>query len=145
MSESAPGSVGFIGLGQIGAGLAANLHAWPGGLVVCDVVEAATAPFAEKGAAVAATPADVARAERAARVACLFMLLPQLIVIALLMSWQLNLSACAVAVVVVAQLLCMKRLLSDPKRLAPWYNATGVSLYVLGMMGAALGLGGWLT
>ena len=89
-------------------------------------------------------PAQLGR-ERAARVACLFMLLPQLIVIALLMSWQLNLSACAVAVVVVAQLLCMKRLLSDPKRFAPWYNATGVSLYVLGMMSAALGLGGWLT
>ena len=89
-------------------------------------------------------PAQLGR-ERAARVACLFMLLPQLIVIALLMSWQLNLSSCAVAVVVVAQLLCMKRLLSDPKRFAPWYNATGVSLYVLGMMSAALGLGGWLT
>jgi chlorophyll synthase len=39
----------------------------------------------------------------------------------------------------------MKRLLSDPRRLAPWYNATGVSLYVLGMMSAAIGLGGWLT
>ena len=89
-------------------------------------------------------PAQLGR-ERAARVACLFMLLPQLIVIALLMSWQLNISAGAVAIVVVAQLLCMKRLLSDPERLAPWYNATGVSLYVLGMMSAALGLGGWLT
>lgn len=62
MSASGLGPAGFIGLGQIGAGLAANLHAWPDGLVVCDVVEAATAPFAEKGATVAATPADVARA-----------------------------------------------------------------------------------
>ena len=62
MSASGLGPAGFIGLGQIGAGLAGNLHAWPGGLVVCDVVEAATAPFAEKGATVAATPADVARA-----------------------------------------------------------------------------------
>ena len=74
----------------------------------------------------------------------LFMLLPQLGHCTAL-SWQLNLSAGIVAAVVVAQLLCMKRLLSDPKRLAPWYNATGVSLYVLGMMSAALGLGGWLT
>ena len=94
--------------------------------------------------AIRSLPAQLGR-ERAARVACLFMLLPQLIVIALLMSWQLNLSAGIVAAVVVAQLLCMKRLLSDPKHLAPWYNATGVSLYVLGMMSAALGLGGWLT
>ncbi|MDA9711290.1 chlorophyll synthase ChlG [Luminiphilus sp.] len=89
-------------------------------------------------------PAQLGR-ERAASVSCAFMLLPQLIVIALLLIWQLNLSAGIVACVVVAQLLCMRRLLSDPKSLAPWYNATGVSLYVLGMMGAALGLGGWLT
>ena len=89
-------------------------------------------------------PAQLGR-ERAATVACAFMLFPQLVVIALLMVWQLNLSAGIVAIVVVAQLLCMKRLLSDPKRLAPWYNATGVSLYVLGMMSAALGLGGWLA
>jgi chlorophyll synthase len=89
-------------------------------------------------------PAQLGR-ERAATVACAFMLFPQLVVVALLMGWQLNLSAGIVAPVVVAQLLCMKRLLSDPKRLAPWYNATGVSLYVLGMMSAALGLGGWLA
>ena len=89
-------------------------------------------------------PAQLGR-ERAASVSCAFMLLPQLIVAALLVIWQLSLSAGIVACVVVAQLLCMRRLLSDPKSLAPWYNATGVSLYVLGMMGAALGLGGWLT
>ena len=83
--------------------------------------------------------------ERAARVACLFMLLPQLIVVALLIHWQLALSALAVCIVLIAQMLCMKRLLSDPKALAPWYNATGVTLYVLGMMSAAMGLGGWLT
>ena len=83
--------------------------------------------------------------ELAASIACGFMLLPQLAVIAFLMAWQLNLSAGIAAIVVVAQLLCMKRLLSDPKRFAPWYNATGISLYVLGMMSAALGLGGWLA
>lgn len=83
--------------------------------------------------------------ERAARVACLFMLLPQLVVIGLLVQWQLPLSAAAVTGVVLAQTLAMKKLLSDPKLLAPWYNATGVSLYVLGMMGTAIGLGGWLA
>ena len=89
-------------------------------------------------------PAQLGR-ERAARVACLFMLVPQLVVIGLLLQWQLSLFAAAVGAVVVAQLLAMKRLLSDPRRLAPWYNATGVSLYVLGMMSAAIGLGGWLA
>ncbi len=89
-------------------------------------------------------PAQLGR-ERAAWVACLFMLLPQLVVIGLLIEWQLLPSAAAVTGVVVAQILAMKKLLTDPKLLAPWYNATGVSLYVLGMMGTAIGLGGWLT
>ena len=89
-------------------------------------------------------PAQLGR-ERAAWVACLFMLVPQLVVVGLLLHWQLSLFAAAVGAVVVAQLLAMKRLLSDPRRLAPWYNATGVSLYVLGMMSAAIGLGGWLA
>ena len=82
---------------------------------------------------------------RAARVACLFMLLPQLIVILLLVRWGLMPSALAVSLVVVAQLLAMRKLLRDPKQFAPWYNATGVSLYVLGMMAVAIGLGGWLA
>ena len=89
-------------------------------------------------------PAQLGR-ERAAKVACVFMLLPQLVVIALLLQWQLAPYAAAVTAVVVAQCLAMKRLLSDPKQLAPWYNATGVSLYVLGMMSAAVGLGGWFA
>ena len=83
--------------------------------------------------------------ERAAWVACLFMLLPQFVVIGLMLHWSLPLSAAVVTVVLLAQILAMKKLLSDPKNLAPWYNATGVSLYVSGMMGTALGLGGWLT
>ena len=82
---------------------------------------------------------------RAARVACLFMLLPQLFVILLLVRWGLMPFALAVSLVVVAQLLAMRKLLRDPKQFAPWYNATGVSLYVLGMMTVAIGLGGWLA
>ena len=82
---------------------------------------------------------------RAARVACLFMLLPQLIVILLLVRWGLMPFALAVSLVVVAQLLAMRKLLRDPKQFAPWYNATGVSLYVSGMMAVAVGLGGWLA
>ena len=82
---------------------------------------------------------------RAARVACLFMLLPQLIVILLLVRWGLIPFALTVSLVVVAQLLAMRKLLRDPKQFAPWYNATGVSLYVLGMMAVAIGLGGWLV
>jgi chlorophyll synthase len=81
---------------------------------------------------------------RAARVACLFMLLPQIIVILLLVRWGLTPFALVVSLVVIAQCLAMRKLLRDPKQFAPWYNATGVSLYVLGMMAVAIGLGGWL-
>lgn len=82
---------------------------------------------------------------RAARVACLFMLLPQIIVILLLVRWGLTPFALVVSLVVIAQCLAMRKLLQDPKQFAPWYNATGVSLYVLGMMAVAIGLGGWLA
>jgi 3-hydroxyisobutyrate dehydrogenase-like beta-hydroxyacid dehydrogenase len=53
-------AVGFIGLGQMGAPMARHLIDF-GDLVVCDAREEATAPLAEKGAAVAATPAEVAK------------------------------------------------------------------------------------
>jgi len=79
-------------------------------------------------------------AERAARLACRVMALPQAVVIALLLGWGLTLSAAVVTVVLGAQLVLMRRLLADPEGRAPWYNATGVSLYVLGMMASAVGL-----
>ena len=41
-----------------------------------------------------------------------------------------------------AQLLLMRRLLGDPRGRAPWYNGTGVSLYVTGMLVSAFALKG---
>jgi chlorophyll synthase len=35
----------------------------------------------------------------------------------------------------------MTRLVGDPRTRAPWYGATGVSLYVLGMLASAIGVG----
>jgi 3-hydroxyisobutyrate dehydrogenase len=55
-------TVGFIGLGQIGAPMAEHLVDWPGGLVVCDVRAEAVAPFAARGAKVVDAPADLAAA-----------------------------------------------------------------------------------
>jgi len=52
--------VGFIGLGQIGGPMARRWLDWPGGLVVHDVSDRATAPFAQAGAEVAGSPAAVA-------------------------------------------------------------------------------------
>jgi chlorophyll synthase len=78
--------------------------------------------------------------ERAARVACWVMALPQVAVIALLLSWGRPAHALVIAVLLAAQVLAMRVLLTDPKGHAPWYNATGVSLYVSGMMVAAFAL-----
>lgn len=57
-------AVGFIGLGTMGSPMALRLLDWPGGLVVSDVRDDATAPIAEKGATVASTPAEVAAQAR---------------------------------------------------------------------------------
>ncbi|WP_439469018.1 chlorophyll synthase ChlG [Blastomonas fulva] len=80
----------------------------------------------------------------AARLACAVMALPQVVVIALLLNWGLAISAIAVTLLLAMQLVFMRRLLTDPNKYAPWYNATGVSSYVFGMLAAALGLGGWI-
>lgn len=79
---------------------------------------------------------------RAARIACATMALPQVAVVALLVRWGHPAPAAVVALLLAGQLAAMGRLLRDPRRWAPWYNATGTSLYVLGMLAAALGLGG---
>ncbi len=81
---------------------------------------------------------------RAALVACATMAVPQIAVIALLGLWGMTLSAMVVGILTAVQLALMPRLISDPARFAPWYNATGVMLYVLGMLAAALGLGGYI-
>ncbi|MEM1434891.1 MAG: chlorophyll synthase ChlG [Pseudomonadota bacterium] len=78
--------------------------------------------------------------DRAGQLACWVMTLPQLVVIAALVLWQLPGHALAVSAVLGAQLACMPRLLADPRGRAPWYNGTGIVLYVVGMMITAFGL-----
>lgn len=53
-------TVGYIGLGNMGAPMARRLLDWPGGLVVCDARADAVEPFTAEGARFAATPAAVA-------------------------------------------------------------------------------------
>jgi chlorophyll synthase len=65
-----------------------------------------------------------------------------LLVLGLLISWDIKGPAAVVALVIAAQLLAMGKMLKDPKGLAPWYNGTGVVLYVSGMMASAVALGG---
>ncbi len=70
----------------------------------------------------------------AARVACTVMGLAQALVIALLLVWGRPWHALAVTALLLGQFWAMKTLLSDPKGKAPWYNATGIAMYVSGMM-----------
>jgi len=76
----------------------------------------------------------------AARAACLFMLVPQLVVVGLLTSWQQPVHAAAIAALMLAQVLMMKRFLADPVQRAIWYSGFGVPLFVLGMMVSAFAL-----
>ena len=72
--------------------------------------------------------------ERAAQLACVVMAVPQVVVIALLVAWGCPWHAAIIAAGLAAQGLAMRKLLADPRANAPWYNATGTSLYVLGML-----------
>ena len=78
--------------------------------------------------------------ERAARLACWVMALAQVGVIAALLFWSAPIHAAIVAVLLVAQIALMARFLADPRGRAAWYNATGTTLYVLGMLAAAFAL-----
>jgi chlorophyll synthase len=79
-------------------------------------------------------------AERAAHVACLVMAVPQLMVAVLLAVWGFALAATMVAGLIALQMLAMRRWLTDPRALAPWYNGAGVTLFVAGMMACSVAL-----
>ncbi len=80
-------------------------------------------------------------AEAAARLACIVMIMPQIVVALFLVAWDAPVSAALVAMSLLLQIGLMRRLMTDPRKLAPWYNATGTTLYVLGMLVAAFALG----
>ncbi len=81
-------------------------------------------------------------ARRAAQVACLVMTVPQCGVICALLAWGRPLHALGVAAVLLLQFWAMTIMFRDPKSKAPWYNGTGVLLYVSGMMIAAFAVRG---
>ncbi|MEL7489182.1 MAG: chlorophyll synthase ChlG [Pseudomonadota bacterium] len=77
-------------------------------------------------------------ADRAAKLACVVMAAPQLVVIIGLFALLQPIHGSIVLILLVAQFYLMREMLKDPRAKAPWYNATGVSLYVLGMLVSAL-------
>ena len=68
------------------------------------------------------------------------MAIPQILVVTFLFAWGLTTFSIFILLLVIGQILAMTRLLSDPEKFAPWYNSTGVLMFVSGMMVCALGL-----
>ncbi|MCS6920704.1 MAG: chlorophyll synthase ChlG [Elioraea sp.] len=90
----------------------------------------------DRASGLASVPA-VLGIDNAANVACVLMSAPQVVVIALLADWGRPVHAAIVAALLAAQVVLMARLLGNPVERTPWYNATGTSLYVLGMLASA--------
>ncbi|WP_136644451.1 chlorophyll synthase ChlG [Tabrizicola sp. YIM 78059] len=80
--------------------------------------------------------------EVAAKIACTVMGMAQALVIAFLLVLGKPWHSLAVAALLAAQIAAMRVLFRDPKGKAPWYNGTGVVLYVSGMMVTAFAMRG---
>src|ERR1700677_3333560 len=56
-------TLGYIGLGNMGAPMATKMIEWPGGVTVYDIRTEAMTPLVEKGASLADSVADIAAAD----------------------------------------------------------------------------------
>ena len=81
--------------------------------------------------------------DRAALVACVIMGVSQVAVICMLAWIGKPFHAVAITGLLCAQLLLMIDLLRDPRGKAIWYSATGVTLFVLGMLVSAFAVQPW--
>ena len=81
--------------------------------------------------------------DRAALVACVIMSVSQVAVICMLAWIGKPFHAVAITGLLCAQLLLMIDLLRDPRGKAIWYSATGVTLFVLGMLVSAFAVQPW--
>lgn len=76
----------------------------------------------------------------AVRIACTVIAIPQIMIILLLFHWDLSNYGTLVTICLILQFVAMVRLLKNPIKFAPWYNATGVTLYICGMMISAIAI-----
>ncbi|MEO9862911.1 MAG: chlorophyll synthase ChlG [Yoonia sp.] len=81
-------------------------------------------------------------ADKAARIACIVMVAPQVAVIALLIIWDQPFHALGVVAMLGIQIGAMQVLLRDPEGRTPWYQGMGILFYISGMMIAAFALRG---
>ncbi len=79
---------------------------------------------------------------RAAWTACIAMIVPQLVVLGLLVSWARPGAALTIAALIIAQLVLMARFVQAPRERALMLSAFGVPFYVSGMMVAAFAVRG---
>jgi chlorophyll synthase len=78
--------------------------------------------------------------ERAAKLACWVMAIPQVVVVGLLAFWDKPIHALGVAAMLAVQIGAMRVLLRDPEGRTPWYQGMGILFYISGMMIAATAL-----
>jgi len=76
-------------------------------------------------------------AKRAGYVAAIMMIIPQIIVVALLLSWGTHGYAIAVGALIILQLALLARFVNDPIKRATWYSAIGINFFVSGMLVSA--------
>jgi chlorophyll synthase len=79
-------------------------------------------------------------AERAAKVACWIMIVPQLFVVGYLLMVDRSSYALVLAALIIVQLVLMRYFLRQPIERALFYSGFGVPLFVSGMMVAAFGI-----
>ena len=79
-------------------------------------------------------------AERAAKVACWIMIVPQLFVVGYLLMVDRSSYAFVLTALIIAQLFLMRYFLRQPIERALFYSGFGVPLFVSGMMVAAFGI-----
>ena len=91
-------------------------------------------------------------AHNAARLASMIMAVPQVIVIGLMFAWGLHVHGIIISMLLAGQIYLMFKYLMDrvqlllkPREMAAYYNAFGVTLYVLGMLTSAIGIGSILA
>jgi chlorophyll synthase len=79
-------------------------------------------------------------ADVAAKLACFVMALPQLAVLFIMLFTHHQITGVIVTGLVCVQMFLMLELLERPRERAIWYNATGTTLYVTGMLVCAFAL-----
>jgi chlorophyll synthase len=78
--------------------------------------------------------------DAAAKIACCVMFIPQLIITGLFFHWGSTGITILLFFVLTAQMVAMFSLLKNPEKNTPFFNMTGVLLYIVGMMISANGL-----